>query len=108
MANFDISTSLSSVGISNGYSILENTSIHVPIYNDKLFVYMPPRNNREENIVVNGEYSIPDGISTICHAAFKSCADISTVIIPSTVSQIQNYAFSGCTGLNTIGTSDNI
>ena len=61
------------------------TSISSPVYNSKMFVYLP-RNYR-------GEYVIPSGIRSIAGGAFYECRGLNSVTIPESVTTIGEYAF---------------
>lgn len=45
------------------------------------------------------EYTIPEGTTTICYAAFVDAEQLQTVRFPSTLTTIESHAFSGCKGL---------
>ncbi len=70
------------------------TSLAKPLYNSHFFVFCPA--------MIEGEYSIPDGISTIMTNAFESCVSITGVEIPQSVDTIGAAAFLGCVGLSEI------
>ena len=49
-----------------------------------------------------GEYTIPNGITTIGNAAFRGCSGLSSVIFPNSVINIGGEAFGYCTRLTNI------
>lgn len=48
---------------------------------------------------VNGEVTIPSGVTRIGQYAFRGCTGLTSVTIPSSVTSIGSDAFSGCCGL---------
>ncbi|MDE5736364.1 MAG: leucine-rich repeat domain-containing protein, partial [Bacteroidales bacterium] len=64
------------------------TSIGSPLYNSRIFAYMPED--------YSGEYAIPSGIQTIAGGAFEECTGLTSVTIPESVIEIGKYAFRGC------------
>lgn len=51
---------------------------------------------------VNGDVTIPEGVTNIGAGAFCYCAGLTSVIIPSSVASIGNGAFKGCSGLTNV------
>ncbi len=49
-----------------------------------------------------GEYVIPDGVTTIDNKAFAVCRELTSVTIPNSVNEINYSAFRGCTQLQEI------
>ncbi len=49
-----------------------------------------------------GEYIIPDGVTTIDNEAFAVCRELTSVTIPNSVNEINYSAFRGCTQLQEI------
>ncbi len=45
---------------------------------------------------------IPEGVTSIGHAAFRGCTGLTSIEIPSSVTSIGNYAFYYCSGLTSI------
>ncbi|MDE7338355.1 MAG: leucine-rich repeat protein, partial [Bacteroidales bacterium] len=70
------------------------TSISSPLYNSKVFAYMPQN--------YSGEYAIPDGIQSIAPTAFYECTGLATVTIPESVTTIGEEAFGYCSGLTSV------
>lgn len=93
-------SSLTTVSIPNsvtnaGSSIFGGcANITYPIFNNTLFIYMPPS--------YIGNYIIPTGVMKICGGAFYDCANLTSVSIPNTVSYIGEWAFRGTSSLTTI------
>jgi surface protein len=89
--------SLSSVNIPESVTTVENnafqncSSLAEPLYNSKLFVFMPTSKE--------GTYDVPDGITTIAPYAFRNCYYLTKITIPESVTTVGNYAFQNCTGL---------
>ena len=65
-------------------------SISDPLYNSKIFAYLPKN--------YSGEYTIPSGIQSIAPSAFYVCNGLKAVTIPESVTTIGVLAFYG-TGL---------
>ena len=65
-----------------------------PIYNAKIFAYMPTSQE--------GEYTIPSGITTVLNSAFSSCTKLTKVNFPNSLVSIEASAFSYCTGLTSL------
>ncbi len=53
-------------------------------------------------INLEGEYVIPEFVTTIGYEAFKGCSGLTSVELPSSVTIIEAYAFSGCSGLTSV------
>ena len=51
---------------------------------------------------LEGEYVVPNHVSTIDIGAFMGCTKLKTVKIPDTVTEIKYSAFEGCTALDSI------
>jgi len=56
----------------------------------------------------NGDYTIPDGVTSIGEAAFPGCTGLTGVAIPNTVTSIGEEAFYGCTGLASVSIPDSV
>ena len=48
---------------------------------------------------VNGDVTIPDGVTSIGSSAFEGCSGLTSVTIPNSVTSIGRYAFEDCSGL---------
>ena len=51
---------------------------------------------------LQGEYAIPDGVTSIGDGAFERCVWLLSVTIPDGVTYIENDTFSGCSGLTSV------
>lgn len=51
---------------------------------------------------VQGEYKLPQGVTTIGYTAFLGCSSLTSVDIPSSVTSIGDSAFSGCSSLTSV------
>ena len=51
---------------------------------------------------VNGDVTIPDGVTSIGAGAFSSCSRLMSVTIPNSVTSIGGLAFDGCSGLTSV------
>ncbi|MCH5181393.1 MAG: leucine-rich repeat protein, partial [Prevotellaceae bacterium] len=49
-----------------------------------------------------GEFSVPETVTTIGNEAFCGCSDLKSITIPDTVTTIGSEAFLGCDGLEQI------
>ena len=93
-------SSLTSVTILNsdteiGRDAFQNCSgLTTPVYTSTSFVYMPRS--------YNGEYIIPNGITTICASAFSDCNGLTSLTIPNSVTCIEVAAFRNCSGLTSL------
>ena len=65
-----------------------------PLYNSTHFMYMPQD--------YNGEYTIPDGIQSVCGGVFEFCVGLTGIHFPASVETIGRCAFWGCTGLTSV------
>jgi len=51
---------------------------------------------------IAGNYTIPDGVTSISDHAFQDCINLADIMIPDSVTNIGNEAFSDCRGLTTM------
>mgnify|MGYP004443009595 CR=1 FL=1 len=65
-----------------------------PLYNDKIFAALPPWHV--------GEYTIPDGITTIAGGAFEFCTTLTSIDMPESVDVIGKAAFIGCAAMSRV------
>lgn len=54
------------------------------------------------------DFTIPDGVETICVDAFEDCKSLESIIIPDGVSEIGDWAFHDCTSLKNIVIPDSV
>ncbi|MBQ2903186.1 MAG: leucine-rich repeat domain-containing protein [Clostridia bacterium] len=59
-------------------------------------------------VLLAGDVVIPDGVTTIPHAAFSNCRGLTSVIIPDSVTSIGDSAFKYCGGLTSITIPDSV
>lgn len=70
----------------SGPILFDCRNIQSIVYNKKFFVRLP--------MTYKGNYTIPNGITTICDWAFSKTKELTTIHIPNTVKSIGDYAFS--------------
>ena len=88
LTSITIPESVTSIG---SYAFYDCTGLTEPVYNKKIFAYLPTS--------YQGDYTIPSGIETIADGAFSGCSGLTSITIPEGVTNIGSSAFSGCTGL---------
>lgn len=72
-----------------------------------------PLANSSVRLIVNGELlegdiTIPNGVTSIGHSAFQGCSGLTSVTIPDGVISIGYSAFSGCSGLTSVTIPDSV
>lgn len=50
---------------------------------------------------IQGDYTIPESVTSIGHSAFSGCTNLKSITIPNSVTSISFSAFQDCTGLTT-------
>ena len=64
------------------------------------FIYGPEKTSiLFAPLSLEGEYVIPNSVTSIDNSAFAHCSSLTSVIIPNSVTSIGIYPFSGCSGL---------
>ena len=58
--------------------------------------------------IVDGYYTIPDGVTKIGWRAFEEFKSLKSIIIPDSVTEIGWYAFKGCKSLRSISLPKNV
>jgi len=56
----------------------------------------------------NTTFTIPENVTSIGYAAFRSCVNLKSIIIPNGVTSIEPFVFDGCTGLTNIVLPENV
>ena len=90
LASVSLPESVDSVG----YRAFAYTGLGSPLYNGKVFAYMPQS--------YSGAYAIPSGIYRIAGGALYDCSGLTSVTIPNSVTTIEGSAFSYCSGLTSV------
>lgn len=61
-----------------------------------------------DNNKIEGDLTIPNGVTCIGNYAFAGCSGLTSVTIPDSVTSIRSYAFDGCTRFTNIYYTGNI
>ena len=61
------------------------TGLTAPVYNNAFFIKMPD--------AASGNYSVPEGIHTVCGGAFNTCNNLTSITLPSTLQTLGENAF---------------
>ena len=56
----------------------------------------------------DGEYNIPNSVTTIGNGAFDGCSGLTAINIPNSVTTVGSYAFSDCSGLTAINIPNSV
>ena len=70
------------------------TGLTQPLYNSTHLMFFPQD--------YSGEYTIPDGIHTVCGGVFELCEGLTAVHFPSSIEIIGRGCFYQCTGLTSV------
>ena len=89
--------SVTSIGCDAFYNC---PSLTQPVYNNKLFAYLPTR--------YSGNYMVPDSIETVCCGAFRNCDSLVIVTFPTSLKSIKDNAFDNCDVLQTVSFPDSL
>lgn len=73
---------------------------HRCLIKDEVFISFAPKGLTE--------YTIPDGVTSICKYAFQNCTSLQKIIIPNGVKKIEQGAFTGCKNLLQVELPDSI
>lgn len=92
-------SSLANVNISNpntsfGENVFSGTAISTPMIIGSTLVYVPT--------TIEGEYIIPNTITSIAGGAFKGCSKLIAITIPNSVKNIGNNTFYDCSSLTSV------
>lgn len=55
-----------------------------------------------------GSFSIPNSVTSVGHAAFAYCKNLTNIVIPNTVKKISSNAFRFCTGITSFTIPDSV
>lgn len=98
---FDGCTSLTGIWVSEGNPKYSNDERGILFNKDKTKLIRVPG-------ALEGDYSIPDGITLIYLNAFKDCVKLTSVTIPDSVTRIGPYAFQNCVKLTSVSIPDSV
>ena len=108
LASIEIPNSVTSIGYGTFSGCIALTSINVSPHNLNYCSIEGVLFNKNKTTLVEypcgkqGEYSFPNGVTSIGIYAFYGCTGLTSVTIPNSVTNIEKNAFSGCTGLTSI------
>ncbi len=83
----------------NGIWVDENNTVY---YSDAYGVLFSGNTIIRAPEGLQGEYVIPDGVTSIYSWAFENCRGLTSVTIPASVTSIGNGAFNRCSGLTSL------
>jgi len=102
LTSVTIPSSVTSVGYEAFYGCSGLTSFVVDSQNpnyQSVDGLLLSKNGKDLIAGVNGQVTIPDGVTSIGSSAFSYYSGLTSVTIPSSVRSISTYAFNGCSGL---------
>ena len=76
------------------------TGLTQPLYNSTHLMFFPQD--------YSGEYTIPDGIHTVCGGVFTLCEGLTAIHFPSSIELVGRDCFYGCTGLTSVVLPQNL
>ena len=90
LTTLNMPESVDSIGIPafNGCSLTD------PLYNSRLFCFLPTG--------YSGSYTIPDGIRSVISYAFDGRSGVTEIVLPASVRHISYRTFRNCTGLQSM------
>ena len=103
---FGGATALSSVTLPDSTSLVGDapfagcTGLTQPLHNSTHLMFFPQD--------YSGEYTIPDGIHTVCGGVFTLCEGLTAIHFPSSIELIGRDCFYGCTGLTSVVLPQNL
>ena len=56
----------------------------------------------ENSDLINGTFTLPEGVTSIGAKAFVGCSSLRTLILPESITSIGDAAFYGCSSLSTL------
>ena len=94
------------------FSALSNYSIYVYAEGDIVengFIYSPDRSElKYASAALEGEISLPDGLTSIGGSAFRGCSGLNSISLPDGLTSIGESAFKGCIGLSSVSLPDGL
>jgi len=77
-----------------GANAFYGTSITNPVYNSKIFGYMPKS--------YAGKYVVPEGIVSIATRSFVNCDKLTEIIMPESLKRLGTDVYDGCSALQSL------
>ena len=92
-------------------SLIKNSTLYNSLYIADECIDLEP--NFEKSTIFPdccfvGEYTIPDGVTSINDYAFRDCTSLTSLIIPNSVTSIGNSAFHNCTSLTSVNIPNSV